>query len=60
MKALPSIAFNEFRGSVGDVTARVSKGRQVLSARTIPSKDDRREVRRDARYCEAAVILKAF
>ena len=39
MKALPSIAFNEFRGSAGDVTARVSKGRQVLSARTIPSKD---------------------
>ena len=39
MKALPSIAFNEFRGSAGDVTARASKGRQVLSARTIPSKD---------------------
>ena len=39
MKALPSIAFNEFRGSAGDVTARVSKGRQVLSTRTIPSKD---------------------
>ena len=39
MKALPSIAFNEFRGSAGDVTARVSKGRQVLSARTMPSKD---------------------
>ena len=39
MKALPSIAFNEFRGSAGDVTARVSQGRQVLSARTIPSKD---------------------
>ena len=39
MKALPSIAFNEFKGSAGDVTARVSKGRQVLSARSIPSKD---------------------
>ena len=39
MKALPSIAFNEFRGSAGDVTARVSQGRQVLSARTVPSKD---------------------
>ena len=38
MKALPSIAFNEFKGSAGDVTARVSKGRQVLSARTMPSK----------------------
>lgn len=33
MKALPSIAFNEFKGSAGDVTARVSKGRQVLSSR---------------------------
>ena len=32
-KALPSIAFNEFKGSAGDVTARVSKGRQVLSSR---------------------------
>ena len=33
MKALPSIAFNEFKGSAGDVAARVSKGRQVLSTR---------------------------
>ena len=33
MKAFPSIAFNEFKGSAGDVTARVSKGRQVLSSR---------------------------
>ena len=39
MKALPSIAFNEFKVSAGDVTARVSKGRQVLSARSVPSKD---------------------
>ena len=37
MKALPSIAFNEFKGSAGDVTARVSKGRQVLSARSMYS-----------------------
>ena len=37
MKALPSIAFNEFRGSAGDVTARVSKGRPVLSARSVHS-----------------------
>ena len=37
MKALPSIAFNEFKGSAGDVTARVSKGRQVLSARSMHS-----------------------
>ena len=33
MKALPSIAFNEFKGSAGGMTARVSKGRQVLSSR---------------------------
>ncbi len=33
MKVLPSIAFNGFKGSAGDVTARVSKGRQVLSSR---------------------------
>ena len=37
MKALPSIAFNEFKGSAGDVTARVSKGRQVLSTRSMHS-----------------------
>ena len=37
MKALPSLAFNEFKGSAGDVTARVSKGRQVLSARSMHS-----------------------
>ena len=37
MKALPSIAFNEFKGSAGYVTARVSKGRQVLSARSMHS-----------------------
>lgn len=38
MKALPSIAFNEFKGSAGDVTARVSKGRQVLSGRAMHSR----------------------
>ena len=37
MKALPSIAFNEFKGSAGDVTARVSKGRQVLTTRSMHS-----------------------
>lgn len=31
MKALPSVAFGQFRGSAGDVTARVSKERQILS-----------------------------
>lgn len=33
MKALPSIAFSAFSGTAGDVTAKVSKGRQVLSVR---------------------------
>lgn len=33
MKALPSIAFDAFSGTAGDVTARISKGRQVLSVR---------------------------
>ncbi|MCM1502040.1 MAG: hypothetical protein NC115_05165 [Bacteroidales bacterium] len=37
MKALPSIAFNEFRRSAKDVTARVHNGRQVLSARAMHS-----------------------
>ena len=31
MKALPSIAFNEFAGSAGDVTARSVKGRTLLN-----------------------------
>ena len=49
MKALPSIAFNEFKGSAGDVTARVSKGRQVLSARSMhsPSKTPAQAVSRN-------------
>ncbi len=33
MKALPSIAFNGFKGSAGNVTAKVAKGRQILSSR---------------------------
>ena len=49
MKALPSIAFNEFKGSAGDVTARVSKGRQVLSSRSMhsPSKTPAQAVSRN-------------
>ena len=34
MKALPSIAFNNFSGTAKDVTARVYSGRQVLSSRS--------------------------
>lgn len=33
MKAKPSIAFNQFSGTAKDVTARINKGRQVLSTR---------------------------
>ena len=33
MKALPSIAFNEFKGTAGDVTARKTGGRTVLNGR---------------------------
>ncbi len=33
MKALPSIAFNEFRGTASEVTARVVGGRTVLGGR---------------------------
>ena len=38
MKALPSIAFNDFSGTAGDVTARHAKGRTVLTVRPFPSK----------------------
>ena len=38
MKALPSIAFNDFSGSAGDVTARTSKSGTVLTVRPFPSK----------------------
>lgn len=34
MKALPSIAFSGFNGSAGNVTAKVTKGRQILSSRS--------------------------
>ena len=38
MKALPSIAFNDFSGTAGDVTARFVKGRTILGVRPFPSK----------------------
>lgn len=34
MKALPSIAFSGFNGSAGNVTAKVTKERQILSSRS--------------------------
>ncbi len=38
MKALPSIAFNDFSGTAKDVTARQFRGRTVLTVRPFPSK----------------------
>ena len=38
MKALPSIAFNDFSGTAKDVTARHFRGRTVLTVRPFPSK----------------------
>lgn len=38
MKALPSIAFNDFSGSAKDVTARSTSGGTILSVRSYPSK----------------------
>lgn len=38
MKALPSIAFNEFAGSAGDVTARSVKGRTLLNHKAYQSR----------------------
>ena len=38
MKALPSIAFNDFSGTAGDVTARATKSGTVLTVRPFPSK----------------------
>ncbi len=38
MKALPSIAFNDFSGTAKDVTARKVNGRVILTVRPFPSK----------------------
>lgn len=38
MKALPSIAFNDFSGSAKDITARSTSGGTILSIRSYPSK----------------------
>ena len=38
MKALTSIAFNDFSGSAKDVTARSTSGGTILSVRSYPSK----------------------
>ena len=48
MKALPSIAFSEFRGTAGDVTARRTGGRTVLNGRAQHShiKSPKQSVRR--------------
>ena len=38
MKALPSIAFNDYSGSAKDVTARSTSGGTIISVRSYPSK----------------------
>ena len=38
MRALPSIAFNDFSGTAGDVTARFVNGHTVLTVRPFPNK----------------------
>ena len=38
MKALPSIAFNDFSGTAGDVNSRFVKGRTILTVRPFPCK----------------------
>lgn len=38
MKALPSIAFNDFSGTAGNVTARSTSGGTILSVRPFPCK----------------------
>ena len=58
MKALPSIAFGQFRGSAGDVTARVSKGRQILSARAVHNHIT--TVAQAARRCSFAAISRSY
>lgn len=58
MKALPSIAFGEFRGSAGDVTARVSKGRQILSGRAVHNHIT--TAAQAARRCSFAAISRSY
>lgn len=38
MKALPSIAFNDFSGSAKDVTTRSTSGGTILTVRSYPSR----------------------
>ena len=58
MKALPSIAFGQFIGSAGDVTARVSKGRQILSARAVHNHIT--TVAQATRRCSFAAISRRY
>ena len=58
MKALPSIAFSEFKGSAGSVTARVSKGRQIISAKSLHSRIT--TVAQAVRRCSFAAISRKF
>ncbi len=58
MKALPSIAFNEFRGTAKDVTARVVGGRTVLNGRATHSHI--KTPKQSARRANFSFITKQF
>ncbi len=58
MKALPSIAFNEFRGTAKDVTARFVGGRTVLNGRATHSHI--KTPKQSARRANFSFITKQF
>lgn len=58
MKALPSIVFNEFKGSARDVTAKVYKDRQVLSVRDL--QNNVTTITLVVRRCSFANLSEAF
>ncbi len=58
MKALPSIAFNEFRGTASEVTARVVGGRTVLGGRAQHSQS--KTPKQSLRRANFSYITKQF
>lgn len=58
MKALPSIAFNDFSGTAGNVTARSTSGGTILSVRPFPCKVCSQSQR--ARRNALAAISRAY
>lgn len=58
MKAIPSIAFNDFSGTAGNVTARSTSGGKILSVRPFPCKVCSQSQR--ARRNALATISRAY